>query len=133
MFAPENHEGTILVVDDNQANCELLSNLLSTEGYEVVCAADGQQALGKVASDSIDLALVDVVMPRPTGFEVCQAIKSKAETRLIPVVLLTSLDSDADRIHGIMCGADDFLSKPINKHELLARVHSLLRLKQFTD
>src|SRR5437016_8324923 len=72
-------------------------------------------------------------MPRPTGFEICQAMKSKPETRLIPVILLTSLNSDADRIHGIMCGADDFLNKPVNKHELLARVHSLLRLKQFTD
>src|SRR5258708_7568026 len=72
-------------------------------------------------------------MPRPTGFEICQEMKSKPETRLIPVILLTSLNSDADRIHGIMCGADDFLNKPVNKHELLARAHSLLRLKQFTD
>src|SRR5260370_16601167 len=72
-------------------------------------------------------------MTRRTGFEVCLAMKSKPETRLIPVVLLTSLNSDDDRIRGIMCGADDFLSKPVNKHELLARVHSLLRLKQFTD
>jgi len=107
--------------------------LLSAEGYHVVCAADGQQALARVNSDSIDLALLDVVMPRPTGFEICQEMKSKPETRLIPVILLTSLNSDADRIHGIMCGADDFLNKPVNKHELLARVHSLLRLKQFTD
>jgi putative two-component system response regulator len=86
-----------------------------------------------VDSNSIDLALLDVVMPRRTGFQVCQAMKSKPETRLIPVILLTSLNSDADRIHGIMCGADDFLNKPVNKQELLARVHSLLRLKQFTD
>jgi putative two-component system response regulator len=84
-------------------------------------------------SDSIDLALLDVMMPFRTGFQVCQAVKAKPETRLIPIVLLTSLNSDADRIHGIMCGADDFLTKPVNKHELLARVHSLLRLKQFTD
>ena len=86
-----------------------------------------------MGSDSIDLALLDVVMPHPSGFEVCQAMKSKPETRLIPVVLLTSLNSDSDRLHGIMCGADDFLNKPVNKHELLARVHSLLRLKRFTD
>jgi putative two-component system response regulator len=133
MPASEGREGTILVADDNKANRELLSDLLGGEGYQVVCAADGQQALARVESDSIDLALLDVVMPRPTGFEVCQAMKSKPETRLIPVILVTSLNSDADRIHGIMCGADDFLNKPINKHELLARVHSLLRLKQFTD
>jgi len=133
MSASERHEGIILVADDNEGNRELLSALLSAEGYQVVCVANGQQALEHVKSGSIDLALLDVVMPRPTGFEVCQAMKAKPETRLIPVVLLTSLNSDSDRIHGIMCGADDFLRKPLNKHELLARVLSLLRLKQFTD
>jgi putative two-component system response regulator len=133
MPTSEGHHETILVADDNEANRELLSALLTAEGYQVVSAADGQQALARVHSDSIDLALLDVVMPRPTGFEVCLAMKSKPETRLIPVILLTSLNSDADRIHGIMCGADDFLNKPVNKHELLARVNSLLRLKQFTD
>jgi putative two-component system response regulator len=133
MSAPQGHRGIILVADDNEANRELVSELLSAEGYQVVCAADGQHAQQAVDSASIDLALLDVVMPRPTGFEVCQAMKSKPETRLIPVILLTGLNSDADRIHGIMCGADDFLNKPVNKHELLARVHSLLRLKQFTD
>jgi putative two-component system response regulator len=133
MFAPESHEGNILVADDDEANRELLSALLSAEGYKVVSAADGQQARQAVDSDSIDLALLDVVMPRPTGFELCQAMKSKPETRLIPVVLLTSLNSDADRIQGITCGADDFLNKPVNKQELLARVHSLVRMKQFTD
>jgi cyclic di-GMP phosphodiesterase len=133
MCAPENHEGKILVADDNQAGRDLLTALLGAENYRVVCAANGQQALELANSDSIDLALLDVVMPRPTGFEVCQAMKARPETRLIPVVLLTSLNGDSDRIHGILCGADDFLSKPVNKHELLARVHSLLRLKQFTD
>jgi len=130
---PPGHRGTILVADDNEANCDLLFSLLSAEGYQVVCVADGQQALEQLNSDTIDLALLDVVMPRPTGFDLCQTMKSKPETRLIPVILLTSLNSDADRIHGIMCGANDFLNKPVNKHELLARVYSLLRLKQFTD
>lgn len=133
MSAREAHHQTILVADDNEANRDLLCAVLRAEGYQVVCAADGQQALEKMDSDSIDLALLDVVMPRPTGFEVCQAIKSNPETRLIPVVLFTGLNSDSDRIHGIMCGADEFLNKPVNRHELLARVHSLLRLKQFTD
>jgi putative two-component system response regulator len=133
MPASKGHLGIILVADDNEANRDLLSDLLSPEGYQVVCAADGQQALERMTSDPVDVALLDVVMPFRTGFEVCQAMKSKPETRLIPVVLLTSLNSDADRIHGLMCGADDFLSKPVNKHELLARVHSLLRLKHFTD
>jgi len=133
MPTSEGQEGVILVADDNLANRELVSALLSAAGYQVVCAEDGQQALAHMNEGSIDLVLLDVVMPRPTGFEVCQKIKSKPETRLIPVVLLTSLNSEADRIHGLLCGADDFLSKPINKQELLARVYSLLRLKQFTD
>jgi putative two-component system response regulator len=133
MSASQCYKGIILVADDNEASRDLLSALLSAEGYQVVSAVDGQQALARMDSDSIDLALLDVMMPRPTGFELCQAMKSKPETRLIPIILLTSLNSDADRIHGIMCGADDFLNKPVNKQELLARVHSLLRLKQFTD
>src|ERR1043166_8446406 len=133
MSASQGHRGIILVADDNEGNRELLSALLSADGYGVICAADGQQALSRIESGSVDLVLLDVVMPRPTGFEICQAMKAKPETRLIPVILLTSLSSDGDRIHGIMCGADDFLNKPVNKHELLARVHSLLRLKQFTD
>jgi cyclic di-GMP phosphodiesterase len=129
----KSHEGIILVADDNEANRELVSALLTAEGYQVVYAADGQEAQQHVDSGSIDLALLDVVMPHPSGFALCQAMKSKPETRLIPIILLTSLNSDADRVHGIMCGADDFLNKPVNKQELLARVHSLLRLKQFTD
>jgi putative two-component system response regulator len=133
MPTAEGQQGTILVADDNSANRELLSALLSAAGYQVVCAEDGKQALAHLNSGSIDLAILDVVMPHPTGFEVCQTIKSKPETRLIPVVLLTSLNSDADRIHGLLCGADDFLNKPVNKQELLARVYSLVRLKQFTD
>jgi putative two-component system response regulator len=133
MPAPQGNREIILVADDNEADRELASALLSAEGYEVVCAVDGEQAQQAVDNDSVDLALLDVMMPRRTGFEVCQAMKFKPETRLIPVILLTSLNSDADRIHGIMCGADDFLNKPVNKHELLARAHSLLRLKHFTD
>src|SRR6266478_530440 len=133
MSARERFHGIILVADDNEANRELLASLLGQEGYQVISVPDGRQALARLSSDSVDVALLDVVMPGKSGFEVCQAIKSKAETRLIPVVLLTSLTGDGDRIHGIMCGADDFLSKPVNKHELLARVHSLLRMKQFTD
>jgi putative two-component system response regulator len=133
MSVSKRHHDNILVADDNEANRDLLSDLLSTEGYRVVCVSDGLQAIEHITTNSVDLVLLDVVMPHRTGFQVCQAMKSKVETRLIPVVLLTSLNSDADRIHGIMCGADDFLNKPVNKHELLARVQSLLRLKQFTD
>jgi putative two-component system response regulator len=126
-------KATILVADDMEANRELLSGLLTAEGYTVVCAEDGERALDTIHQKAVDLALLDVMMPGATGFSACLAIKSKPETRLIPVVLVTSLTSTDDRIHGIMCGADDFLSKPVNKHELLARVRSLLRLKEFTD
>jgi putative two-component system response regulator len=133
MPAPGVKEGIILVADDNEANRDLLVRLLGGEGYYVLSVTNGKKALERISRDPIDLALLDVVMPGKTGFDVCLAIKSKPETRLIPVVLLTSLTGDDDRIRGIMCGADDFLSKPVNRHELLARVHSLLRLKQFTD
>ncbi len=133
MVEPELTAATILVADDNWANLELLSQLLQDQGYRVVCVVDGEQAIETLLSEQIDLALLDVVMPGRTGFDICRAIKSNAETRLIPVVLVTSLTDTGDRIQGIECGADDFLNKPINREELLARVRSLLRLKQFTD
>lgn len=133
MSPPRRRHGIILVADDNEANRELLSSLLTEEGYEAISAADGQEALERMSAASIDVVLLDVLMPRKSGFEVCLAIKANPETRLVPVVLLTSLAGDDDRIHGIMCGADDFLTKPVNRHELVARVNSLLRLKHFTD
>src|SRR5260370_9444799 len=117
MSAPQGRRGIILVADDNEANRELVSALLSAEGYQVVCAADGQQAQQAVNSDSIDLALLDVVMPRPTGFDLCQAMKFNAKTRLIPVILLTSLNSDDYRIHEIIYGADDFRNKPVKNNK----------------
>ena len=133
MFEPKGRQATILVADDQEANRELLSAMLEAQGYRVVCAVDGDQALQVSLDQSVDLALLDVMMPRRTGFAVCRAMKSKPETRLIPVVLVTSLNNSEDRVQGIECGADDFLSKPVNKEELLARVGSLVKLKQFTD
>jgi putative two-component system response regulator len=127
------NKATVLVADDDEANRDLLFGLLTGEGYRVICAEEGEAALRAVHNGPVDLALLDVKMPGKTGFSVCLAIKSRPETRLVPVVLVTGLTSTDDRIQGIMCGADDFLCKPINKHELLARVHSLLRLKEFTD
>src|SRR5438105_15936307 len=130
MPSPRVQEGIILIADDNDANRDLLVGVLGGEGYHVVSVDDGKQALERIGRDPIDLALLDVVMPGKTGLDVCLAIKSKPETRLIPVVLLTSLTGDDVRMRGIMCGADDFLSKPVNRHELLARVHAILRLKR---
>lgn len=133
MTKPEGYPARILVADDIEANRNLLSELLQARGYRVVCAEDGEQALQLLHDGPVDVALLDVMMPRRTGFAVCRAIKSNPETRLIPVVLVTGLNNTEDRIQGIECGADDFLNKPVNKEELLARVRSLLRLKQYTD
>src|SRR5260370_8454875 len=119
MSARERFHGIILVADDNEANRELLASLLGQEGYQVISVADGRQALAQVSSDSIDVALLDVVMPGKSGFEVCQAIKSKPETCLIPVVLLTSLTSDDDRIHGIISAPNDVLPNPMTTPDLL--------------
>jgi putative two-component system response regulator len=124
---------TILVADDEEANRDLMTGLLDGAGYNVVCVPDGLSALRAVRDAPIDLVLLDVMMPGKTGFSACVALKSQPETRLIPVVLVTGLTGSDDRIHGAMCGADDFLNKPVNKHELLARVQSLLRIKEFTD
>jgi putative two-component system response regulator len=123
----------ILIADDNESNREYLSELLRAHGYMVVCAEDGKQALEAVQAQPIDLALLDVLMPQMDGFTVCCALKAEAETRLIPVVLVTGLMGREERIRGIESGANDFLSKPLNKEELLARVGSLVRLKRYTD
>jgi putative two-component system response regulator len=126
-------KAAVLVADDNEANLELFAGILTAAGYRVVCARTGEQALAAVRAQLIDAIILDVVMPGLSGFAVCQKLKLNPDTRLIPVVLATGLTNTEDRIHGIMCGADDFLSKPVNKHELLARVHSLVRMKEFTD
>jgi putative two-component system response regulator len=126
-------KATILVADDNQMNRDLLRALLEKEGYRVICAGDGNQALHIIREKQVDLVLLDVIMPGRTGFEVCLSIKSRPETRFIPVVLVTGLTSVGERIEGFQSGADDFLSKPVNKQELLARTRSLLRLKEYTN
>lgn len=126
-------EAVVLIADDSEMSREVLSSVLSAEGYNVICAEDGDQALELVEKRKVNLVLLDVMMPGKTGYEVCQTLKSKAETLFIPVVLVTGLSRVNDRIEGITCGADDFLSKPVNYQELLARTRSLLRLKEFTD
>jgi len=123
----------ILIADDHVANRDLLGSILEGDGFQVVFAEDGDQAIDILRRQDIDLALLDVMMPGRTGFAVCREAKSNPESRLVPIVLVTGLTNVTDRIQGIECGADDFLSKPVNKEELLARVRSLVRLKQFTD
>jgi putative two-component system response regulator len=123
----------ILIVDDESAARIALATLLRREGFEVRDASDGASALAECATFRPDLILLDIVMPGVDGFEVCRRIKATPETRLTPVVLITGLSATEDRIKGINAGADDFLSKPIDFNELLARTRSLLRLKQYTD
>ena len=123
----------ILAVDDNRQNLSLLERALAAAQYEVVTAVDGPTALKLIGSAAPDLVLLDVMMPGMSGYEVCQHIRANEATCLLPVVMLTALTDVADRIRGIEAGADDFLSKPVNREELLTRVKSLLRIKTLHD
>ena len=126
-------KGKILLADDESAAREGLEVLLRLRGYDVTGVADGWSALEQCARFRPDLVLLDVVMPGLDGFTVCSRIKADPETRLTPVILITGLSATEDRIRGIDVSADDFLSKPLDPSELLARVNSLLRLKAYTD
>jgi putative two-component system response regulator len=125
--------GHVLVVDDVEANRTLIATALSRDGYQVSFATDGRDALACVAQDQPDLVLMDVMMPGIDGFAACRALKRDHRTRLVPVVLVTALQESEHKIRGIDAGADDFLSKPFNPHELRARVRSLIRIKRYTD
>ena len=127
MVAPQ---AKILVVDDEVKNVKLLEALLLPRGYEVVKASNGEEALLQVQQERPDLILLDVMMPVMDGFEACKILKDNADTRLIPVVIMTALGHVEDRIKGIEAGADDFLTKPVRRDELLARIRTSLRLKQ---
>jgi len=124
---------TILIVDDEPAFRDYLGTLLRTQGFRVVAAGDGVEALDEFSHHQPDLVLLDIEMPELDGFQVCQRLKQNPETRLTPVVLVTGLTASQDRIRGIEVGANDFLSKPVDSNELLARVRSLLSLKAYTD
>jgi putative two-component system response regulator len=125
--------GTILVADDQPSNRELLEELLSAQGFKVIAVSDGAAALEELARVQADLVLSDVMMPRMNGFEMCERIKANPDTYLIPVILVTALSDKHDRLEGIKVGADEFLTRPVDRTELLARVRSLLKLKQRTD
>ena len=123
----------ILVVDDVEKNVRLLADLLTFRGYRVDSAASGEQALARIAAEPPDLVLLDVMMPGLSGYDVCRSLRADARHALLPVVLVTALDPAAERVKGLEAGADDFISKPINQAELMARVRSLLRIKSLHD
>ncbi|MCX6003036.1 MAG: response regulator [Chloroflexi bacterium] len=123
----------ILVVDDISQNNDLLEAYLVPQGYEIIKAISGEEALEKLASNQIDLILLDVMMPGMDGFEVTRRIRQDKKTKLMPIILVTALKETEDRIKGIQAGCDDYISKPFNKMELLARVQSLLKVKAYND
>ena len=129
--APSEHR--ILIVDDEPFNVDYLQQELEELGYDTMTARDGQEALECVATDPPDLILLDILMPVLDGFEVCRALKGDDATRLIPIVIMTTLDGVEDRIKGIEAGADDFLTKPVNQRQLIARLQTTLRLKHTVD
>lgn len=126
-------DATVLIVDDDPSVRASLVKLLERDGVGVVTAEDGEEALAAFAEHEPDVVVMDVIMPRMDGIEVCRRLKGDPRSRLTPVVLVTGLDAREDRIRGIEAGADDFLSKPFDAVELLARVRSLLRMKRYTD
>ena len=123
----------ILCVDDEPANLKLLEAVLAPRGYEIVKAHNGREALEQIAVLKIDLVLLDAMMPEMNGFEVCRGIKSSDLYRNIPVIMITALTSKKDRIQGIEAGAEDFISKPFDQAEVVARIKMLLRMKELND
>ena len=126
-------KSVILVVDDQPQNIELLEAHLAPQGYEILTASDGEEALKKLAVNEVDLILLDVMMPVLDGFEVTRRIRKDEAHRLLPIILVTALRETEDRVKGIEAGCDDFISKPVDKMELLARVRSLLKVKAYND
>ncbi len=123
----------VLIVDDSQENIDLISYFLKPLKYTIIVAMDGETALEKAASEKPDIILLDIMLPKLNGFEVCERIKKDPETQFIPVVMITALKELKDKIHSLEVGADDFISKPFENVELITRVKSLLRIKRYQD
>jgi CheY-like chemotaxis protein len=125
--------GRILIADDNLQNRELLEAYLADEGHEMLMAADGRQTLDVAMESQPDLILLDIMMPKLSGYEVCEKLKSDERTKNIPVLMVTALRDMADIEKAVAAGADDFLSKPVHRLELRTRVKSLLRVRHLTS
>ncbi len=118
----------VLIVDDERRNRDLIEVMLSAEGYNLLTASSGEEAIVTVASERPDLVLLDVMMPGMDGYQVAMRLKGHAETAHIPIIMLSALDDRNSRMHGLSAGAEDFLTKPVNRTELCLRVRNLLRL-----
>ena len=123
----------ILIADDNAANRELLEAFLSAVDCEIEMAVDGEDTLAKVALFQPDVVLLDVMMPKRSGFEVCEQLKNNPSTAHVMVLMVTALNELGDIERGVKAGTDDFLSKPVNRVELIKRVQNMIRLKDTTD
>lgn len=123
----------ILIADDDIRNCELLEAYLANQGYDIQMVYNGQQTLDAVAKSPPDLILLDIMMPRMSGYEVCQRLKTDKATHEIPIVMVTALAEMGDIEKAVQAGADDFLTKPVNKLELTTRVRSLLRVRHLIN
>jgi len=130
---PANDNKKILIIEDNQENIDLLVYFLSPQGYKIITAKDGAKGLELVKEVRPDIILLDIMLPKMDGYEVCEHIKSDQETKFIPIIMITALKDLKDKVRALEVGADDFITKPFENVELLARVKSLLRLKEYHD
>jgi CheY-like chemotaxis protein len=132
-FGPEVRDSTILIADDNEQNVELMQAYLDEVGCRVVAAYDGEETLARVAEAKPDLILLDIMMPKLSGFEICRQLKADPATAGIPICMVTALAEFGDIERAVEAGTDDFLSKPVNRWELLTRVRSLLKVRHLQD